>query len=66
MATRYGGNKYVTHAGGWNQYNINIGINISSLSWDEEIKAFNLSCEINKNGQAKTPGVPPRYLMVAP
>ena len=59
MATRYGGNKYFTHTGGSNKYNKKIEINISSLSWGDKIKAFNLSCEINKNGQAKTPGLPP-------
>ena len=32
MATRYGGNKYFIHKGGWNKYNINIEINIASLS----------------------------------
>ena len=34
---------------------VEINIEISM----NKIKAFNLSCEINKNGQAKTPGLPP-------
>ena len=50
------------------EININIEINISSLSRGEKkINAFNPSCEVNKNGQAKTPAPPPpRYLMMAP
>ena len=57
MATRHGGNKYFIHKGGWNEYNINIEINISSLSRGEKNKAFNLPCEINKNSQPKTPAL---------
>ena len=58
MATRHGGNKYFIYKGGWNKYNINIEINISSLSCKKK-KAFKLHYENNKNDQAKTPGPPP-------
>ena len=40
------------------KYNINIEINISSLSRGEKSKAFSLPCEKNKNDQAKTPAPP--------
>ena len=61
MATKHG-NKYFIHKGGWNKYNINIEINISSLSWGEQNLSFQspgLPCEINKNDQAETPAPPP-------